>query len=609
MAPFPPNLLASIENRCAQILYRCLEEVGSSKGALYLKPRDEKDFMLVSHYGWPRGTHPPEVLGGKDPLAIMIGRQRRTFVANDSEDFPELRSFAQGAEAPRFMVSPLYFMGDWVGVLVQREKGKGAAFDLEKDDVPTTAICNDLVVTLKDMRLYAVPEPPQDEVPTGQIPRAELLAATAPKAGSPSASKPKLRLGTVPLPVIPLSGAGMPGMPDIAALLPPAATEAAAPLPTPTTAPAGEAHGVMPWEALSGQEPGELKGAGTVAIPLPRTVPKRGGNMLPEQRMAFWEAAPTLSGLAGAEAVAFWMEEADEVRPLLVWSARPLATEIQHNVVVHAKASLPGAMDEEIRIQARAEFPDGTPLGAPFITSATVRLATDGGRGDLILLLKGSETPFEDGALAKAKEASRIFARFLTESRLHERYHRAFLSVSHRILQSGEGRVPQLKAHSLATAKMATSLAVELGLSTSDVEAVSIAAILHDVGMMMLEPALLAKPTLTADEMTKVRAHPVLACTFLKDLRFPYDVVPIIKHHHERWDGKGYPDGLGFEAIPMGARIVGLIEAYEVMITGKGYKAAMPIRDVMQEIRAHAGTQFDPKVAEAFLKILERAGN
>jgi putative two-component system response regulator len=125
----------------------------------------------------------------------------------------------------------------------------------------------------------------------------------------------------------------------------------------------------------------------------------------------------------------------------------------------------------------------------------------------------------------------------------------------------------------------------------------------------MLEPALLAKPTLTADEMTKVRAHPVLACTFLKDLRFPYDVVPIIKHHHERWDGKGYPDGLGFEAIPMGARIVGLIEAYEVMITGKGYKAAMPIRDVMQEIRAHAGTQFDPKVAEAFLKILERAGN
>jgi putative nucleotidyltransferase with HDIG domain len=500
-----------------------------------------------------------------------------------------------------------------VGVLVQREKGKGLPFELEKDDVPTTAICNDLVVTLKDMRLYAPPEPPQDEIPTGQIPRPELLAAVASKAEPPPAPKPKLRLGTVPLPVIPLSGAGMPGMPDIAALLPPAALEApsaapaAAPVPVPV--PAGEAHGLMPWEALSGKEPGEAKGASTVAIPLPRTAAKRSGNMLPEQRSAFWEAAPTLSALAGAEAVAFWMEESEEVRPLLVWSARPLAPEIQHNVVVHAKASLPGVLDEEIRFQARAEFAEGAPLAAPFITSATLRLATDGGRGDLILLLKGSDSPFDDGALAKAKEASRIFARFLTESRLHERYHRAFLSVSHRILQSGEGRVPQLKAHSLATAKMATSLAVELGLSTPEVEAVSIAAILHDVGMMMLDPALLAKPTLTPEEMNKVRAHPVLAGTFLKDLRFPYEVVPIIKHHHERWDGKGYPDGLGFEAIPMGARIVGLIEAYEVMITGKGYKAAMPIREVMQEIRANAGTQFDPKVAEAFLKILERAGN
>jgi putative nucleotidyltransferase with HDIG domain len=540
----------------------------------------------------------------------MIGRQRRTFVANDSEDFPELRSFAQGADAPRFMVSPLYLMGDWVGVLVQREKGKGAAFDLDRDDVPTTAVCNDLVVTLKDMRLYASAEPSQDEIPTSQIPGSDLAAALEPRKGSPASPKPRLRLGTVPLPVIPLTGAGMPGMPDIAALLPPVAPEAPASAPTPApSTPAGEAHGVMPWEALSGGEPGEAKGASTLAIRLPRTVAKRAGNMMPEQRMAFWESAPTLSGLAGAEAVAFWMEETEEARPLLVWSARPLGPEIQHNVLVHAKASLPGALDEEFRIQARAEFPEGAPLASPFITSATLRLATDGGRGDLILLLKSSETPFEDGALAKTKEASRIFARFLTESRLHERYHRAFLSVSHRILQSGEGRVPQLKAHSLATAKMATTLAVELGLPTSEVEAVSIAAILHDVGMMMLDPALLAKAALTSDEMTKVRAHPVLAGTFLKDLRFPYEVVPIIKHHHERWAGQGYPDGLGFEAIPMGARIVGLIEAYEVMITGKGYKAAMPIRDVMQEIRSHAGTQFDPTVAEAFLRILERAGN
>ncbi|MBK8725261.1 MAG: HD domain-containing protein [Holophagaceae bacterium] len=606
MAPFPPNLLASIESRCAQILYRCVEEVGSSKGALYLKPRDEKDFALVSHYGWPRGTRPPEQIGGKDPLAIMIGRQRRTFVANDSEDFPELRSFAQGAENPRFMVSPLYLMGDWVGVLIQREKGKSLPFDLERDDVPTTAICNDLVVTLKDMRIYNVPEPSADEIPTAQIPRLVL----------PIVPKPRVKMGTVPLPVIPLGGTGMPGMPDIAALLPaPAAAPASPQAPAalvataPTVSPASEGdQGVMPWEALRGQNGPPVDATSTLAIRHVRATARRMGAMMPEQRHAFWELATLLAAVSGAEAVAFWMEDAEEVRPLLAWSLRPLSAELQQNVLVHAHAALAGVLNEEIRLSAKADNPEAAPFAGLFLTCATLRLATDGGRGDQILLLKGSDAAFEEASLARAKEACRLFSRFLNESRLHERYHRAFLSVSHRILQSGEGRVPQLKAHSLATAKLATSLAVELGLPTYEVEAVSIAAILHDVGMLLLDPALLAKPTLTADELTKVRTHPVLAGSFLKDLRFPYDVNQIIRHHHERWDGHGYPDGLSFEAIPMGSRIVGLIEAYEVMTTGKGYKQPMALMEVTKEIRANAGSQFDPKVAEAFLGLLERTG-
>jgi putative nucleotidyltransferase with HDIG domain len=597
MAPFPPSLLASIETRCAQILYRCLEEVGSSKGALYLKPVESKDFTLVSHYGWPRGTRPPEQIGGKDPLAIMIQRQRRTFVANDAEDFPELRSFGQGAETPRFMVSPLYLMGDWVGVLIQREKGKSAPFELEKDDVPTTAICNDLVVALKDMRIYVSPEPSADEIPTAQIPKAEL---TAP-------AKPRPRMGTVPLPVIPLTGSGMPGMPDIAALLP---SPAPAPEASPGTAvPASaDAPEMMPWEALHGADGGAEKVGSTMAIPKLRSAPRRMGAMMPEQRMAFWEAAGLLAALSGAEAVAFWMDDPDEVRPLLAWSERPLSPELQQNILVHAHAALLGVLNEEIRLTARAEHPEAAPFTGLFLTCATLRLFNDGGRGDQILLLKGSDAAFEEASLGKAKEACRLFSRFLSESRLHERYHRAFLSVSHRILQSGEGRVPQLKAHSLATAKLATSLAVELGLPTHEVEAVSIAAILHDVGMLLLDPALLAKQTLSAEELVKVRTHPVLAGTFLKDLRFPYDVNQIIRHHHERWDGRGYPDGLSFEAIPMGSRIVGLIEAYEVMTTGKGYKTPMPLKEVTQEIRVNAGSQFDPKVAEAFLRLLERQG-
>ncbi len=604
MAPFPPNLLTSIETRCAQILYRCLEEVGSSKGALYLRPVEEKDFVLVSHYGWPRGTKPPDQIGGKDPLAIMVQRQRRAFVANEAEDYPELRSYGQGTEHPRFMVSPLYLMGDWVGVLIQRDKGKNAPFDLERDEVPTTAICNDLVVALRDMRLYAPPEPSPDEIPTTPTPRLDPQAA-------PARPRPP-RMATVPLPVIPLTGQGMPGMPDLSVLLPAPGNGAAAPDPAAssgTAAPAPEADSeVMPWEALGAEGNAAEQASTTLAIPRMRSVARRMGAMLPEQRLAFWDLAGLLSGLTGAEAVAFWMEDAEEVRPLLAWSERPLSPELQQNVLVHAHAALPGVLHEEVRLAAKAEQAEAAPLAGLFLTCATLRLSTEPGRGDQVLLLKGSEGAFDEARLALAKGACRVFARFVGESRLHERYHRAFLSVSHRILQSGEGRVPQLKSHSLATAKLATSLAVELGLPTPDVEAVSIAAILHDVGMLMLDPALLAKAKLTPEELAKVKAHPVLAGAFLKDLRFPYDVNQIIRHHHERWDGKGYPDGLSFEAIPIGARIVGLIEAYEVMTTGKGYKAPMPLRDVMEEIKGNMGSQFDPRVAAAFLRLLERSG-
>ncbi len=619
MAPFPPNLLTSIETRCAQILYRCLEEVGSSKGALYLRPTDEKDFALVSHYGWPRGTRPPESIGGKDPLAIMIQRQRRAFVANDAEDYPELRSFGQGADTPRFLVSPLYLMGDWVGVLIQREKGKHAPFDLERDEVPTMAICNDLVVALRDMRLYVSAEAPEEPstllLPRGQGP---LPAPSAPASSGPAvpaAAVPaepttpapparRPRMATVPLPVIPLTGQGLPGMPDLSALLPaPPAVEArgtAVPVPS-------EEKEILPWEAL-GEDTPSMDVSATMAIPRARSVARRPGAMLPEQRMAFFELAPLLASLTGAEAVAFWMEEADEVRPLLAWSDPPLAPELQQNVLVHAHAALPGTLPEEVRLAPKAERPEAPALPGPFLTCAALRLATDQGRGDEILLLRASESAFDEAGLARAQAATRVFARFLGESRLHERYHRAFLSVSHRILQSGEGRVPQLKSHSLATAKLATSLAVELGLPTPEVEAVSIAAILHDVGMLMLDPALVAKPRLSAEELARLRTHPVLAATFLKDLRFPYDVNQIIRHHHERWDGKGYPDGLSFEAIPIGSRIVGLIEAYEVMTSGKGYKTPMPLRDVVEEIKANMGSQFDPKVAAAFLRLLERMG-
>jgi HD-GYP domain-containing protein (c-di-GMP phosphodiesterase class II) len=96
----------------------------------------------------------------------------------------------------------------------------------------------------------------------------------------------------------------------------------------------------------------------------------------------------------------------------------------------------------------------------------------------------------------------------------------------------------------------------------------------------------------------------VLASAFLKDFRFPFDVLRIIRHHHERWDGTGYPDGLKGEEIPIGSRIISIIEAFEVMSSGRGYKPPRGSREILEELRRVASTQFDPSLVSDFIDYL-----
>ncbi len=144
-----------------------------------------------------------------------------------------------------------------------------------------------------------------------------------------------------------------------------------------------------------------------------------------------------------------------------------------------------------------------------------------------------------------------------------------------------------------------------MDLPTSAVEAVSISAILHDVGTLLLDYRVLDKPRLTAEELEKVRQHPLLASTFLKDLYFPFDVLHIIRHHHEHWDGGGYPDGLKGDAIPMGSRIIHLVEAYEMMISETPYRPAKTPAQAEAELERLAGIQFDPQLVAHFIQILK----
>ena len=161
--------------------------------------------------------------------------------------------------------------------------------------------------------------------------------------------------------------------------------------------------------------------------------------------------------------------------------------------------------------------------------------------------------------------------------------------------------------HSELVSRFAVAMGEELGLNDDNLECLRLAGILHDVGKIGVPDSVLLKPgRLTPEEFAVVRAHPVIGERILKDVRFPYDILPIVRLHHERWDGLGYPDKLAGEDIPLLARLTHIVDVYEAITARRVYREPMPIAQVLQVFERGAGTDFDPNMIPVFLSMLER---
>jgi diguanylate cyclase (GGDEF)-like protein/putative nucleotidyltransferase with HDIG domain len=160
-------------------------------------------------------------------------------------------------------------------------------------------------------------------------------------------------------------------------------------------------------------------------------------------------------------------------------------------------------------------------------------------------------------------------------------------------------------SHSRQVVHLAVETARLLGLSVTEVDRVRDGALLHDVGKVAIPNEILFKPgPLTLQEWAVMREHPVIGERILRHTPELAAIAPMVRHEHERWDGGGYPDGLRAEAIPMGSRIIFACDAYNAMITARPYRAPMPTEDAVAELRRGAGTQFDPQVLDALLRVL-----
>jgi hypothetical protein len=164
-----------------------------------------------------------------------------------------------------------------------------------------------------------------------------------------------------------------------------------------------------------------------------------------------------------------------------------------------------------------------------------------------------------------------------------------------------DARDPYTARHSEKVAGYAVRLARALGLPPEECERIHLAGMLHDVGKVGLERSVLHKPgRLDEDEWRAVREHPALSAHIIGAVSSFAAFVPGARHHHERWDGRGYPDGLAGPGIPLDARILAVADAYDAMTSDRSYRDALPHDEAIRRLHADAGTQFDPDCVRAF---------
>lgn len=163
------------------------------------------------------------------------------------------------------------------------------------------------------------------------------------------------------------------------------------------------------------------------------------------------------------------------------------------------------------------------------------------------------------------------------------------------------------EGHSIRVAKIALEIGKEVGLSDEELEILWRGALLHDIGKIGVPDGILHKPgALTKEEWDIMRQHTIWGAAILQHIPFLAPAIPVVKHHHENWDGSGYPDGLKGEEIPLMARIFMVADTYDAITSDRPYQKGRPPGEALRIIRQQSGKRFDPKIVEAFERAFER---
>ncbi|HAJ57802.1 MAG TPA: hypothetical protein DCL35_08615 [Candidatus Omnitrophica bacterium] len=193
-------------------------------------------------------------------------------------------------------------------------------------------------------------------------------------------------------------------------------------------------------------------------------------------------------------------------------------------------------------------------------------------------------------------------------SRLYEDLRETYMRTIKALAHALDARDHYTYSHSDNVTRYAELIARQMNVDMNYIEDIKDACQLHDLGKIGVHDSVLTKPSaLTPEEFEEIKQHSQKGAQILEPLKFLDNVIDIVKHHHERWDGKGYPDGLKGEGIPIGARIMSVADSYDAMVSARPYrKVGLSVNEAIEEIKKNSALQFDPAAVEAFLKVVDK---
>ncbi len=550
-----------------------------SKAAFYTLDPGGAVFRLKAAFGFTRGDRLADRLGRNDPLVNQIYEHREPTFINNVNQAGRLSDAMVQATSTRMLVAPLYLDGRIMGLVDVREKAGRIAFS--QDDALEIA---DL------LRHFAI-----------EIRRLNDAIAGGSILGEPA-----------PMIERPLDGPGPPSAPS--------PLEKTSGFTTSQFQTSGVYRRIAP-PPVAAPEPAEaaLPGVASRMMRLVEETLARGGT----QRIA----APPAGMLSARESefVQTYLPSClnyDEVEvaavssflpsggTVAVASRRPLDADVVPALLenlerIFAKTAVPFGFAHDPVVRALDAHGEGRPLRRADIAAIQSSVLDSSPEGVILFSLL-----YRHGPNPEAREALRsahvVLRNVLAGARGETRFREAYRGLVNKLIEPGILRRTALKTHSFNVGRMARKLAVQTGVAAMEVEQITVAAILHDIGLRELNyDTLHAKRTLTDEELTLLKTHPRVGAFLVEDIPWPYPIAPLIRHHHERWDGGGYPDGLRGEQIPLGSRIIHLCEAFDAMTAPTSYRAVLSDYQALDIIESKAGTQFDPELAPEFKRMVE----